>query len=378
MTILRRAAALGSLLLSLLACGDALAQPGTAGPPPPLPAPAPVAGTSPLAGTLDADSWRAYRARFVTEAGRVIDTANGQISHSEGQGYALLLAVAAGDRAGFEAIWGWTRANLLVRGDELLAWRWEPNKRPAVADMNNATDGDLLVAWALTEAAEIWRDQTYRIAARRIATEIGRRTVLFKGPREPLLLPGVAGFSAADRADGPVVNLSYWVFPAFQRLPIVAPEFDWTRLSQAGLDLVLKARFGPARLPTEWISMRDGRAQPADGFPQVFSYNAIRIPLYLVWAGHTRADYLEPYTALWGRRERNGIPVVETPNGRVQQWLEESGYASLATILSCATSEAEAPTAFYQVRTDENYYPTTLHLMARVVAKSRYPRCAPG
>ena len=109
----------------------------------------------PLAGTLGNDlSWRAYKARFVTEEGRVVDTGNGLISHSEGQGYGLVLAVAANDRDAFERIWGWTRANLLVRGDELLAWRWEPNARPAVADMNNATDGDLLVAWALAEAGE--------------------------------------------------------------------------------------------------------------------------------------------------------------------------------------------------------------------------------
>jgi endoglucanase len=53
----------------------------------------------------------------VTEAGRVVDTAKGLISHSEGQGYGLLLAVAAGDRSTFDRIWGWTRANLAVRKD---------------------------------------------------------------------------------------------------------------------------------------------------------------------------------------------------------------------------------------------------------------------
>jgi endoglucanase len=374
---LRRTAFVIGILATLAAEAPLEAQPGVPGA---LPAPpsAPATSPSPLAGTLDADTWRAYRARFVTEAGRVVDTANGQISHSEGQGYGMLMAAAAGDRAGFEAIWGWTRANLMVRGDELLAWRWEPDKRPAVADMNNATDGEILVAWALVEGAEIWKDQSYRVAARRMATEIGRRAVIFKGTRDPIILPGVAGFSASDRPDGPVVNLSYWVFPALQRLPVVAPEFDWARLGQTGLDLALKARFGPAQLPTEWISVRDGRVRPADGFPAVFSYNSIRIPLYLIWAGQTRADLLEPFVALWGRRERIGLPVVDTADGRVKEWMDESGYASLATILACATSGAEPSANFFQVRTSENYYPTTLHVLARMVAKSRYPRCAPG
>src|SRR5476649_908231 len=108
-----------------------------------------------VGGSLHApEFWQAYKSRFVTPAGRVVDTANKNISHSEGQGYAMLLAVAAGDRATFNLVWDWTRANLMVRDDSLLAWRWQPDERPAVADINNATDGDLLVAWALTEAAE--------------------------------------------------------------------------------------------------------------------------------------------------------------------------------------------------------------------------------
>jgi endoglucanase len=111
----------------------------------------PDAIAMPLVGALtDKAAWRDYKSRFISEQGRVIDTANGGISHSEGQGYGMLLAVAADDRAGFDALWGWTRANLMVRDDELIAWRWEPDKRPAVADMNDAADGDLLVAWALT------------------------------------------------------------------------------------------------------------------------------------------------------------------------------------------------------------------------------------
>jgi endoglucanase len=38
------------------------------------------------------DDWAAYRDRFVMPDGRVVDDANGGISHSEGQGYGLLLA----------------------------------------------------------------------------------------------------------------------------------------------------------------------------------------------------------------------------------------------------------------------------------------------
>ncbi|MGO9392718.1 glycosyl hydrolase family 8, partial [Rhodoblastus sp.] len=201
------------------------------------------ASEKPLGGVLRApELWTAYKARFVTEAGRVVDTANGGISHSESQGYGMLFAAAADDRVAFDRIWGWTRANLMARDDQLLAWRWEPNARPALADMNDAADGDILVAWALTEAAEFWGDVSYRIAARRIAVEVGRKLLLLGGKDGPLLLPAVAGFAKEDRPDGPVISLSYWVFPAFERLPIVAPEVDWSGLIQSGLTLIKTAR----------------------------------------------------------------------------------------------------------------------------------------
>lgn len=328
-----------------------------------------------LAGILaESPGWPTYRARFVTAQGRVVDTANGSISHSEGQGYGMLLAVAADDRATFERIWGWTRANLMVRSDALLAWRWAPDQRPAVGDLNDATDGDLLVAWALTEAAEAWGESAYRTAARRIAVEVGRKAMLFKDPHGALLLPAVAGFSAADRPDGPLVNLSYWVFPAFQRLGLVAPEYDWQGLIRSGLDLLRQARFGPSRLPTEWISLK-AEPRPADGFPALFSYNAIRVPLYLAWAGIGReADYA-PFVTLWSGAAQDRLPIVDTRDGRAVEWLSEKGYASLSSLVDCAAAGKAVPADFETVRDSENYYPTTLQLLSMVAVRMRYASC---
>ena len=61
-----------------------------------------------IAGTISSADWEAYRSRFVEDSGRVVDNANGNISHSEGQGYGLLLALAASDRRSFEQIWSFT------------------------------------------------------------------------------------------------------------------------------------------------------------------------------------------------------------------------------------------------------------------------------
>ena len=68
------------------------------------------------AGLAQADrsrrNGRKYRDRFVTEDGRVLDTGNKEVSHTEGQGWAMLFAEAADDRASFAKIWQWTRDNL--------------------------------------------------------------------------------------------------------------------------------------------------------------------------------------------------------------------------------------------------------------------------
>lgn len=364
-----------------------LAAPTTQASPPPSPglqvAPAPArlrkldGRTLPLGGALNApQAWQTYKQRFVTQNGRVVDTANGQISHSEGQGYGMLLAVAANDRPTFERIWAWTRANLMVRDDQLIAWRWTPGQRPAVTDMNNATDGDILVAWALAEAAEFWGDAAHRASGRRIAVELARKTVMFKTPRGALLLPGVLGFSVGDRPDGPVLNLSYYVFPAFARLPVVAPEVDWRGLIQTGLDLIRTARFGDSRLPSDWISMRADPPRPADGFPRQFSYNAIRIPLYMAWAGVGDWEHYAAFYA-WAMRAK-GLATITLDTGVEADRLVERGYAAIPTLLACALEQKPAGAEFRTLRDGEHYYAATLQLLAIAAANMRYNSCLPG
>jgi len=227
--------------------------------------------------------WQNYAATFVTPDGRIVDNANGNVSHSEGQGYGLLLAVYAEDSERFDKIWRWTEAHMMVRPDHLLSWRWDPQKG-AITDPNNATDGDILVAWALARAAQKFDRPDYRASAALIADAIGA-TLIKTSDRGPILLPAASGFTHDDQPDGPVVNLSYWVFPAFPTLKQLAPAYDWDALSANGLKLLSAARFGPLRLPPDWLSLGGPAPAPAEKFPTQFGYNAIRIPLYLAWDG---------------------------------------------------------------------------------------------
>jgi endoglucanase len=327
----------------------------------------------PLGGVLrNNELWTSYKGQFISQQGRVIDTGNNLISHSESQGYGMLLAVAAGDRVAFELIWGWTRANLMVRDDQLVAWRWDPHGRPAVADMNNASDGDILIAWALAEAAELWDDMSYRVSARRIAVEIGRKLILWKAQQGAVLLPAVSAFSAEDRSDGPVINLSYWVFPAFARLSLVAPELDWSGLTQSGLAFVRAAHFGSSGLPSEWISAKGNTLRPADGFAPVFGYNAIRIPLYLAWAGIGERDNFSIFAKTWGRL--NAIGAVYTMSGRLVEPMAEPGYRALAALIACVLEGTSVPKDLLKPAV-ENYYPATLRLLSVIAGQMRYASC---
>ncbi len=330
----------------------------------------------PLGGALKTPAlWQSYKSRFVTASGRVVDTGNQLISHSEGQGYGMLLAVAANDRATFERIWGWTRANLMVRDDALLAWRWEPNKRPAVSDINNATDGDILVAWALAEAAEFWNDMSYRVAGRRIAVELARKLILFHAFPGGALLPGLSGFHPEERADGPVVNLSYYVFPAFSRLALVAAEYDWAGLTQAGLDLLDLTRVKESSLPPDWMSLKDVKAvKPAEGFPPYFSYNAVRIPLYLAWAGLGEREQYVPFMALV-KKTRGALAVVDVTTGAEVAKFGDSGIGAIGALTACVVEGSKAPAQFLAVNAADNYYPATLHLLSVIAAQMRYSSC---
>ncbi len=326
-----------------------------------------------VAGTIPSADWEAYRSRFVEDSGRVVDTANGNISHSEGQGYGLLLALAASDRRSFEQIWSFTFTELLIRDDGLAVWKWDPAAKPKVTDRNNATDGDLLIAYALAKAGEVWQEPRYTTAAQKLARAIGKKT-LGRSGRSLVLLPGAEGFGAGDRSDGPVVNLSYWVFETFPVMAALAPEYEWNRVWRDGVLLLQQATSGRVRLPADWLSLQNGlQPKPANGFPPEFGYNSLRIPLYLLRAGMTDMEWLRALKQRWSA-ENEGVAVVNVTTGQIRERLTDQGYAMLHAALTCALDGTPVPAA---LRTFEPslYYPSTLYLLAKSLLGEKYPRC---
>src|SRR5476649_2308750 len=59
--------------------------------------------------------WSAYKSRFLMPDGRIIDTANKNVSHTEGQGFSMLLAVFNDDQATFDKLWQWANTRCIAR-----------------------------------------------------------------------------------------------------------------------------------------------------------------------------------------------------------------------------------------------------------------------
>ncbi|WP_235919495.1 glycosyl hydrolase family 8 [Aureimonas psammosilenae] len=346
----------------------------------PLAATPPAKAVTAVAASIAAPSgqdlilgtWALYASRFVSPEGRVIDDVNGGISHSEGQGYGLLIAVAADDRAGFERMLGWTRAELFVRGDDLAAWRWDPNATPHITDRNNATDGDILIAWALYRAAKRWDRPKWRNEARAIVEAVMAKTTA-PSAFGTVMLPGAQGFKAEDQPDGPVVNLSYWVFPALEELGEISPKLKRSGIAENGLRLAKVARFGQAGLPADWTSLKGEQPAPAKGFPAEFGYNALRIPLYLAWSTHADEPLLAGFTDALSA-QAGGFRTVDLATGVTKDVLTDPGYRAVADVAQCALGRA-AKAASAENFEPTSYYPSTLHILALMALAERYPQC---
>lgn len=312
-----------------------------------------------------AADWQDFSRRFVTADGRVVDTANAGISHSEGQGAGLLFALRSNDPARFARILDWTRGNLRRPHDSLLAWRYRPGAATPVTDMNNATDGDLLVAWALADAAEHWGMPEYRTLALTMAQDLLRHTVVTSGDAT-VLLPAAAGFRKADQL---VVNPSYYLLPAFRTLGRLLRAREWSGLVAHGLTLSETARFGRWALPADWVALPrgQGRPAPAPGWPARFSYDALRVPLNLAWGGQTHGAALRAAAAFWTDPGHRVLPAwVDLRTGHTAPYPAEVGQRALAQLAVAAMKGTAQGVVLPRAAEARHYYHAVLVMMSRL------------
>lgn len=246
--------------------------------------------------------WEQFKTVHIQHDGRVIDRQQKGISHSEGQGYGMLLAVLNDDRMMFDTIWRWTDNNLHARKDNLLPWAWGKryNGQWGIIDYNNATDGDLLVAFALIRAASRWDAPDYRRQALKLIEAVrSHLSMTYQG--RSYLLPSYYGFQKDTEL---VLNPSYQIFAAYRLFAQFDNKEFWDRIYRDSLSLVSTASFGKMELPPDWVALKKQAIAPWEERAPLFGYEAVRVMLYLSW--EKRAAFPEGLKGLFALYEKNG------------------------------------------------------------------------
>jgi endoglucanase len=360
----------GSMVASRpLRSGNAHPDAGTMEPPRPLAAPQHSAFAQALTRARTQAEWAHFKASFITPEGRVVDHGNGGISHSEGQALALLFAAHFDEPDTFARILRWTRATLSRPDDHLLAWCHRPGEPARPGDRNNATDGDLVAAWALAEAADRWGQPLHRDLARAMARDVLAKMVVATD-HGPVLLPGIAGFRQPDSI---TVNLSYYVYPAFQALSRLLPSREWAPLAEGGLQLTRLARFGRWGLVPDWISVPrgPGRIGIAADHPARFSYDAVRVPLYLAWGGHGGEPAVSAAAQFWHDPSLRRMPAwADLRTNETSPYAADPGIAAVAQVSAMASQPGFVPRQVSAAVLTPTYYAAALRLMSALAVRA--------
>lgn len=312
-------------------------------------------------------NWAAYKSRFVQSDGRVVDTGNGNVSHSEGQGFAMIMATAYDDPATFKKLWAWTNKTLARSDTRLFRWRYVPTGDLHVADPNNALDGDLLIAWALLRGGERWRRPEYVQASAEIRKAILAKLLVRQGDRT-LLAPGMDGFV---HPEGMIFNPSYAVMPALDAFAAREPHSPWPGVRDEALRALRDARFGATDLPVDWVRVDGAGAMWTDpDRPPRFGFDAVRVPLYLCWSGRCGDKAVDPAKRWWSSFRAAGKPApawIDVRTGEVAPFAASVGMASVADL--ALTGHASAASI-----DNEDYYSSSLLILTQIAAQERRER----
>lgn len=299
-------------------------------------------------------AWTQYKSRFLMPDGRIVDTGNGSVSHTEGQGFAMLMAVANDDKDSFDRIWQWTNNTLKNKANGLFYWRYNPTAPDPITDKNNASDGDVLIAWALLQADERWRDPRYSAASDALTKALlAHTTTGFGGYR--VMLPGASGFNLNSSV---TLNPSYFIFPAWQAFARRSHLVIWRELIRDGQTLLGKMGWGEANLPTDWVSLSaNGQLSPANAWPPRMSYDAVRIPLYLAWA-NVQSPLLAPWQRWWRQFARDKTPAwVNVATN------EPAPYAAQGGLLAVRDLTLGVTVGEPQIVAQDDYYSASLKML---------------
>ena len=225
-------------------------------------------------------AWEDYKKSYIKPDGRVVRPLDGGDTVSEGQAYAMLLAVWMDDRPVFERGLEWSKRHLSrekEKGDHLLAWHWSEG---GVTDWNSASDADLDYALSLLLAYRRWGEEAYKKWAIEVMESILAEETMPDMKGNLYLLPGTWG-----RLDNGafVTNPSYYS-PAWYRLFFsLTGDKRWMNLLEGAYQVIEKVSMRLGKEPgvgliPDWCIVKPNLdTAPADGMSSRYGWDAIRV-----------------------------------------------------------------------------------------------------
>jgi endo-1,4-beta-D-glucanase Y len=264
---------------------------------------------------LLAESWEAYKQRFIQADGRVIDWERNGRTVSEGQAYAMLRAVLADDPKTFDQTLRWAEDNLTRPAlpnddngkDHLWAWKWGEldDGTWGIIDANFASDADIDAITALILAARRWDRPDYLALAQQKLADLWRQSTVVAVALEDdpprYLLPGPQGAFQA-RPGAVYINPSYLAPYAFRLFAQVDPNHDWMALVDSSYDLLEQtAQLSSTGLPGDWmvLDLSNGLVESSpsgETLQSLYSFDAYRVWWRVEWDA---AWFDEPRARTW-------------------------------------------------------------------------------
>ncbi len=292
------------------------------------------------------DNWKK---RFVVSAGggfRVKRPENSDDSVSEGIAYGMLIAVYMDDKALFDGLWTYWKAN----GDgTLMTWK-------VPGGTGTATDADEDAAFALLMASKQWTGGSYASDATNVM-----HAVLSKDMSGSNYIKGGSNYSASD-----VTNPSYFA-PAWYRAFARADSANagtWNGLAAASYTLLSNISGTSSNgLYAAWcgsncttIAQNTGSADPATD--KLYQYDSHRIPWrigmdYCLNGTAAAKTYVDKTSAFFSSASRAGGGV-----GRIFDQYNPNGTdvtgasVNSASIIGTAASGAMANSSYANLLTD--------------------------
>lgn len=292
---------------------------------------------------LLADSWEAYKRRFIQSDGRVIDWESNSRTVSEGQAYAMLRAVLIDDPDIFEQTLLWAEDNLKrpplpndADGEDYL-WAWKWGERAdgtwGIQDDNFASDADIDAVTALILASRKWDRADYLELAKKKLTDLWAQSTLAIPAVDPVathryLLPGP--LAAFQPQPGKVyLNPSYLAPYAFRLFAQVDPDHDWMSLVDSSYAILNQTdQLSPKGLPADWVVLelatQEIQAAPAGAsLKSQYSFDAYRVWWRVAWDAawfdEPRAqafleDHLGYLQSLW--EQQGQVPATLSLSGQ--------------------------------------------------------------